>query len=158
MEIESHLTRQASSPASLLRAALNQFGSYQEIASHFNRNITTVYHWKDRLPGKDIRQELQNYLPGQERVVHLTGEMRDSGRARDITITLNREDNIIYSGLLAANKTSAAEVFLLAAEHGEWSGAPALAGTEWNDEWWEFMEDYDNQQVDSALDPDYMII
>jgi hypothetical protein len=149
MEVESHLTRQASSPASLLRAALNQFGSYQEIASHFNRNITTVYHWKDRLPGKDIRERLLDYLPGQERVVHLSGEMKDSGRARDITITLDTQDNITYRRLLAEGKPDAAQVFLLAAEHGEWSGAPGLAGTEWNEE----DEDlYDSGDYDYELD------
>lgn len=154
METSSYLHKSGSVPE-LLRASLNQFGDFAAMAEAFGVKEATVSRWfraGARAPGRDIREEMQNYLPGQERTVIVSGNMADSGRERRLEITLNREDNIEYSRMLAEGKEQAARVFLIAAEHGAWAGVPALAGAEW------YPEDVDfYDQPDYEYDEEYSI-
>lgn len=153
METSSYLHKSGSVPE-LLRASLNQFGGFAEMAEAFGVKEATVGRWfreGGRAPGKDIREEMQNYLPGQERTVIVSGNTADSGRERRLEITLNREDNITYSRLVAEGKEQAAKVFLIAAEHGAWAGVPSLVGAEWYPEDEDLYDlpdyDYDDEYV-----------
>lgn len=160
MEVTSYLHR-SGSPAQLLLGALNQFGGFAEMAQQFGVQQSTVERWfrgGGRIPGADIRAEMQNYLPGQQRTFIITGtnaEAREVHPVRDrrLEITMNREDNIQYQRMLAEGKPEAARVFLLAAEHGQWDGVPALAGAEWYPEDEDYYDDDDYE-----YDTDYILV
>ena len=152
METSSYLHKTGSVRDALL-GTLEYFGTTGAIAEAFGVQASTVDRWfrAGRAPGADIREEMQNYVPGQQRTVTVTGHMADSGRERSLEITLNRADNITYTQLLAEGKDKAAEVFLIAAQHGEWDGVPSLIGADW------YPEDEDYYDDDYDYDTEYVL-
>ena len=154
METQSRLTRTSGSLPDLLRATLNQFGTREAIAEHFGVKEATVARWfrAGGAPGKDTRAAMQTYLTYQQTEVFVSGNRADRsgpGRHYETIIVLDREDGILYAELIAAGKENTARVFLLAAQHENWDGVPALAGASWEEDF-----DYDEEDYPDWPDAD----